>query len=115
MINLLSNALKFSKTNDTVVVKLDLRENPDSRDVELIISVSDTGIGIADSDIEKIFAPGFKTEDKISLSKNGYGNGLGLSICKRIVQHLNGSIYVWSKLGLGSTFSVLLRTKKSDD
>lgn len=55
LINLLSNALKFSKSNDSVLVKLELRNFHLTRDVELSISVSDTGIGIAESDIENIF------------------------------------------------------------
>ncbi len=51
--------------------------------------------------------------NKSSLAKNGYGNGIGLSICQRIVSRLNGSISVQSKIDEGSTFTVRFRTKKS--
>ena len=52
--------------------------------------------------------------NKSSLAKNGYGNGIGLSICQRIVSRLNGSISVQSKIDEGSTFTVRFRTKKSE-
>ena len=53
--------------------------------------------------------------NKSSLAKNGYGNGIGLSICQRIVSRLNGSISVQSKINKGSTFTVRFRTKKSEN
>ena len=114
VINLLSNALKFSKAYDIIEVKLQVLPIEQSEEVELQIDVTDNGCGISEQDQLQIFTPYFKTTNKSSLAKNGYGNGIGLSICQRIVSRLNGSISVQSKIGKGSTFTVRFRTKKSE-
>ena len=114
VINLLSNALKFSKAYDIIDVKLQVLPMEQSEEVELQIDVTDYGCGISEQDQLQIFTPYFKTTNKSSLAKNGYGNGIGLSICQRIVSRLNGSISVQSKIDKGSTFTVRFRTKKSE-
>ena len=114
VINLLSNALKFSKAYDIIEVKLQVLPIEQSEEVELQIDVTDNGCGISEQDQLQIFTPYFKMTNKSSLAKNGYGNGIGLSICQRIVSRLNGSISVQSKIDEGSTFTVRFRTKKSE-
>jgi signal transduction histidine kinase len=115
VINLLSNALKFSKAFDTIHVKLQVSGREQSDDAELQIDVTDTGCGISADEQAKIFTPYFKSRNPDSLAKNAYGNGLGLSICQRIMTRLNGSITVKSKPGEGSTFTMSLFTKKFTD
>lgn len=112
VINLLQNALKFSKANDYVTVRLKLIDTCEPTDVELQIEVIDQGIGIPEADLPNIFKPYFKSTDSTVINKNSYGNGLGLSICQRIMSQLNGRIKVKSKQGNGSTFKVKLKTQK---
>lgn len=110
VINLLSNALKFSKAFDTVHVKLQVLSKLQSNEVELQINVSDSGCGISEQEQAKIFTPYFKSSNQASLAKNGYGNGIGLSICQRIMSRLGGSITVKSKIDVGTTFTVRFHT-----
>lgn len=70
------------------------------------LQVADTGVGIPPENLDKIFQPFFTTQQ--SPDKNSRGHGLGLAICKDIVTSLGGEITVRSKLGKGSTFTVLL-------
>jgi signal transduction histidine kinase len=70
------------------------------------ISVSDTGIGIAPADQEKIFED-FRQLDNSPTRAYG-GTGLGLSICRRLAQMLNGRLSVQSQLGKGSSFTLTL-------
>ena len=115
VINLLSNALKFSKPFDIIHVKLKVSPCEQSEEVELQVDVSDSGCGISEQEQLQIFTPYFRSTNKASIAKNGYGNGIGLSICKRIMSHLGGSLSVESQLNVGTTFTISLRTKKSSD
>jgi signal transduction histidine kinase/PAS domain-containing protein len=98
LLNLLGNALKF--THDGVVT-ISARRLPD-RAVRL--SVTDTGIGIAPTDQERIFED-FRQLDNSPTRAYG-GTGLGLSICRRLAQMLDGRITVQSQLGRGSVFTL---------
>jgi two-component system NtrC family sensor kinase len=71
-------------------------------DNEAAIEFTDTGAGIADDNIKKVFEPFFSTKE------NGDGTGLGLSISYRIVQNHGGRIEVQSQPGKGTTFTVFL-------
>jgi signal transduction histidine kinase len=104
LLNLLSNALKFTHQGGVKV-----RVRPNSRERVLQLSVSDTGIGIAPVDQEKIFED-FRQLDNTPTRPYG-GTGLGLSICRRLAQMLDGKIIVQSELGKGSTFSLILSQK----
>src|SRR5438045_3281249 len=104
LLNLLSNALKFTHQGS---VKVSVR--PNSRERVLQLSVSDTGIGIAPADQEKIFED-FRQLDNTPTRAYG-GTGLGLSICRRLSQMLGGGISVRSRLNHGSTFTVMLPTR----
>nr|WP_316652047.1 ATP-binding protein [uncultured Gellertiella sp.] len=99
LLNLLSNAVKFTR-NGTVTLRL--REF--IRDDVLILryEVQDTGIGIDDTGIAKLFQP-FSQVDA-SISRKYGGTGLGLTICKQIVDKLEGELGVRSQPGLGSLF-----------
>jgi signal transduction histidine kinase len=74
------------------------------RDSKVFIQIADTGVGIIDGDLDKIFEPGFTTKGV------GVGTGLGLSISYRIAKEHQGEITVQSEVGKGSTFTVALPT-----
>lgn len=98
--NLLSNAIKYSKPNDSVILTI----NKDEQFV--IISVKDTGIGIEPDQVSNIFTRFYRVDAE--QTKTIEGSGIGLSIVKNIVDKVNGSITVNSKLGKGTTFTVRL-------
>ncbi len=99
LVNLLSNAIKFT-INGAVVLKMS-EGLSDGRPV-IRFAISDTGIGIDEEGQEKLFKP-FSQVDS-SISRKYGGTGLGLTICKEIVDSLGGSIGVSSARGQGSTF-----------
>ena len=101
--NLISNAFKYTKEG-RVILEVS-NEATDIFDVDLLkISVSDTGIGIKDDDINKLFVS-FNRVDEIK-NKNIQGTGLGLAIVKNLVEEMHGEISVKSRYGSGSVFSV---------
>ena len=95
LLNLLSNAVKFT---DQGAVRVKCRRH----EGRLEVRVSDTGIGIAASDLPDLFQP-FK-QVSTGLDRRYQGTGLGLSICKRLALLMGGEIHVESKLRSGSTF-----------
>ncbi|MCC6221656.1 MAG: response regulator [Deltaproteobacteria bacterium] len=101
VINLISNAMKFTPAGGNVTFRLAVEElTADS--THLHISVSDTGVGISAAAQSKIFEA-FEQADT-STTRNYGGTGLGLSISKRIIALMGGTIAVTSKEGAGSTF-----------
>lgn len=99
LLNLVSNAAKFTERGEIRLTAM-VQKYHDRN--EMLISVYDTGQGIAKDDQEKIFEP-FSQVDP-SLSNNSGGTGLGLSICRHLVQLQGGRIWVESSPGKGSTF-----------
>ncbi|WP_337181862.1 ATP-binding protein [Shinella sp.] len=99
MLNLLSNAVKFTRDG---TVTLRIAEQSSGGRLVLQGEVSDTGIGIDPSSMDKLFRP-FSQVDA-SIGREYGGTGLGLTICKQIVEAMGGQIGVQSKLGEGSTF-----------
>ncbi len=100
VINLLDNALKYSKPESTVHI------NTKTTDKNIIINVSDTGIGIAPVHLDRLFER-FYVVDK-GRSRDFGGTGLGLAIVKHVAQAHGGKVEVQSEPGKGSTFSILL-------
>lgn len=100
VINLFSNAVKFT---DEGLITCKLYQ----KDSEVIVSVTDTGIGIAKDDYGAVFEQ-FKQVGGDTLTDKPKGTGLGLPICKEIVEHHGGRIWVESEVGKGSTFSFAL-------
>ncbi|MCL1473068.1 PAS domain S-box protein [Argonema antarcticum] len=94
--NLLSNAIKFSPPSSTVFLSAHLQEN------RILFKVKDTGRGIPTEHLQKIFEP-FQQVDASDSRQKG-GTGLGLTICRSIVEQHGGHIWVESTLELGSTF-----------
>ena len=97
-INLLDNAIKFSNTNSSIIVRL-YRTASAAK-----LEISDTGIGMSEETMLRIFERFYQGDKAHSYD----GNGLGLSLVKRILDLCNGSIHVKSKLHEGSTFTVEL-------
>lgn len=109
IMNLINNAIKFTSKGKISVDATALEESDD--DISIIITVSDTGIGIPDSKIEMLFKT-FTQLDSSTSRKYG-GSGLGLSISKRLVELMNGRINVRSEEGRGSIFEFVLPFKKA--
>ncbi len=106
--NLIDNAFKFTEEGQvTVQVKLLSRNGID---VSIRIEIIDTGIGIAKSDVDKLFTPFSQLE---SFNTKRYrGTGLGLAICKKVLDILQGTIEISSVLGAGTTVKVTLPFKE---
>jgi PAS domain S-box-containing protein len=100
LINLTNNAVKFTEQGE-IVVAIELLEQ-DQKRIRLRFSVSDTGIGMTEEQAAKLFQP-FSQADTSTTRKYG-GTGLGLTICKNLVDMMGGEIRVESKLGHGTTF-----------
>ena len=101
--NLLDNAIKYNKENGYIRIKVERLEK------SILISVKDSGIGIEQKNISRLFERFFRV-DKIK-SRNIGGTGLGLSIVKQIVKAHKGLISVKSELDSGSNFTIILPTE----
>ena len=102
LLNLIGNAIKFTETGEVVVEVKPLRSEQETNMVELLFSVSDTGIGIPSEQVGVIF-DSFTQVDSSTTRRHG-GTGLGLTISKKLVEFMGGSIWVESEVGKGSTF-----------
>ena len=113
LVNILSNAIKYTPAGGSVMVNVD--ELPCDEPGYMIVrtSVSDTGIGMSQEYLTKIF-DAFTREQNTTKSKIA-GTGLGMSIVKKYVELLGGTINVESELGKGSTFSVTLKHRIVDE
>ncbi|WP_320172671.1 ATP-binding protein [Maridesulfovibrio sp.] len=106
LVNLISNAVKFTASGSITCTAR-------SHDDEIMVSVSDTGSGISPEDQKKIFERFKQAGD--TLTGKPKGTGLGLPICKQIVDHHKGRIWVDSKLGEGSSFHFTLAIGAPDE
>ena len=97
--NLIENAIKFTPKGGKVTVEAEHGGD------QVIVRVRDTGVGIAKKDLPKLFTKFFQVDH------TKLGAGLGLSICKRLVEAHGGKIRCESELGKGSTFSFTLPVK----
>ena len=98
ILNLLSNAIKFSKEDGTIMIYID------STDKEIIFYVEDTGVGMNEDDLSKIFDRFIQVDD--TLTRKNEGSGIGLSIVKAFVELHNGDIEVKSKVNKGTRFTL---------
>jgi hypothetical protein len=101
LLNLLSNAVKYNRAGGTIEVSATV---PDAQHVA--IAVTDTGDGIAAEHMERLFQP----FDRLGRERGPIeGTGIGLSIARRLVENMQGRLLVDSRVGVGSTFTVVLR------
>ncbi|MGC8658589.1 MAG: response regulator, partial [Desulfomonilaceae bacterium] len=109
IVNLVGNAIKFTEHGE-ILVGADLWSKEDQK-LKIHFCVSDTGIGISEDKLEKIFQP-FDQADTSTTRRYG-GTGLGLSISTRLVELMGGSIWVDSQLGQGSKFHFIIQVEVS--
>lgn len=105
LINLAGNAVKFTDRGE-IAISIG-RERDDGQWVVLRFEVADTGIGMNQEEMDRLFQP-FSQADNSTTRKYG-GTGLGLSICRRLVEMMGGTIHVVSEPGRGSRFSFTVR------
>nr|CRH05580.1 putative hybrid histidine kinase and sensor protein [include 2 PAS domain, 3 response regulator receiver domain, HisKA, HATPasr_c and Hpt domain] [Candidatus Magnetococcus massalia] len=105
LINLIGNAIKFTQQGE-IILSVDLLEQ-DKQHVQLQWSVRDSGIGMTEEQMAKLFQA-FSQADSTTTRKFG-GTGLGLTICQRLTAMMDGEIWVESKAGQGSTFCFTTR------
>lgn len=98
--NLINNAIKFT-SNGSVILTVKLNEKNDRKCI-LEFIIKDTGIGISENDMDKLFER-FNQLDN-SYTKKYQGTGLGLAICKKLVEFMGGNIHIESEVGVGSSF-----------
>jgi two-component system NtrC family sensor kinase len=96
VVNILMNAAQAMPGGGKILIKTG------RGDQYVFISITDTGVGIKEEDLEKIFEPFFTTKEKEQ------GTGLGLSLCKRLIEANAGKIEVESKVGEGTTFTIMI-------
>ncbi|MBI9090961.1 MAG: transporter substrate-binding domain-containing protein [Desulfobacterium sp.] len=101
--NLINNGIKFSKVNPIIEI------TAQQTDLGLVLGVRDNGIGIQEQYQEQIFAPFKRLHGRGEYS----GTGIGLSICRKVVERHNGKIWVESELKKGSHFKFILSPKKA--
>ena len=101
--NLLDNAVKYSNEGTEIVVQTEVKQG------ELLVGVADQGRGIPATEIKKIFDRFYRIEER--LEKDPGGLGLGLSLCKALVEAHGGKIWVESQVGEGSTFYFVIPLK----
>ena len=100
LINLINNAIKFTPSGGKIIVTCSGINN------EVRVDVQDTGYGIPESSVDKIFEEFYRVDNPINQQVKG--TGLGLALVKNIVEAHKGRIWVKSKMGSGSTFSFTL-------
>lgn len=110
IVNLLNNSVKFTDSGDVFLSVV--RTDKAGEDIELEFSIRDTGIGIKNTEAEKIFKA-FSQVDS-SLTRKYGGAGLGLAICKKLVDMMGGKIWFESREGIGTTFYFTITVKKSN-
>lgn len=104
--NLVSNAIKYTLSGGAVTITGTLREDT------VQLSVSDTGIGVAEDELPKLLDPYFRTREA---QKTASGTGLGLGITRDIVTSHNGTLSIQSELGVGTTVTVTLPRRAEFD
>ena len=107
LINLVENAIKYNKPGGSVTVQVF------SNATEANVTISDTGIGIAEEHLPRMFERFYRVDK--GRSRQMGGTGLGLAIVKHIVRSMNGEIEVHSKLGEGTEFLITLPLAPKDD
>lgn len=110
LLNLVSNAVKFTQEG-SVTLQVDYSSRASNRG-ELVIAVTDTGVGIEPEVLPRLFEPFARADE--SITRRVGGTGLGLTISRRLATLMGGSLDVESQLGTGSTFTLKLPVRSSE-
>lgn len=110
IVNLMTNAIKYTEKG---YVTLTVSQSKQDYGINLLVSVADTGIGITEENIEKLFTSFRQVDTKKNRSVEG--TGLGLAISKRLITQMGGFIGVKSEYGVGSEFRFVIPLKVSDE
>ncbi|MCD7799730.1 MAG: methylated-DNA--[protein]-cysteine S-methyltransferase [Ruminococcus sp.] len=113
MTNILGNAIKFNNVGGSIHLIVEQSDVMENSIVRHKFIVKDTGIGISQNDIGRIFEPFFRANDE--RIQNISGTGLGLALVESIVKLMNGTIEVESTLNVGTTFTITLDLQIADD
>ncbi len=100
VLNLMTNAIAYTPEEGEITIRTE------ADDKQITIQVADTGIGIPEKDLARIFERFYRVDK--ARSRDSGGTGLGLAIVKHLVENLHGQIKVESVEGRGSTFTVIL-------
>lgn len=112
LLNLLANAIKFTERGHVKII-VRRETGPQAADSILWFAIQDSGIGISPSGMSKLFLP-FSQIDNTT-TRHYEGAGLGLAICKRLVELMQGGIWVESKEGIGSTFHFKVKVRSATE
>lgn len=116
LINLIGNGLKFTNKGGIKVTMTqpdDMTANQFDKLRKIYIEVSDTGVGMKAKDMKNLFKLFGQAKDRFNMNKNG--TGLGLHICKQIVEGLGGKIKAESELGTGTSFKMWMKVEIGED
>ncbi len=113
MLNILSNAVKYTQVGGKIILDVTAKPSAVSDEYEIVYCVKDNGIGMTE-EFQKTMYDTFTREDN-EPKKNIQGSGLGLSICKQMVDLLGGTIECVSAPGVGTTFTVRVSLKCADE
>jgi signal transduction histidine kinase len=113
LFNLVNNAIKFTEVGEvTISAQISPEQLSENETVQILFSVSDTGIGIAEADIARLFQA--FTQASTSTTRKYGGTGLGLAICSQLISMMQGKIWIESEVGVGSTFYFTIAAKTTD-
>ncbi len=108
LVNLVSNAIKFTNTGGVEISAIARKNMVNKSTQEIEFAVRDTGIGIAQKSLERLFKPFSQVNS--SITRQYGGTGLGLAICKQLCELMGGRIWVESKVGQGTVFYFVITT-----
>ncbi len=111
LLNLISNAIKFTDSGEVIVRAAETVHS--DKEMTVLFEIEDSGIGISEENIKKLFEPFVQADS--SMSRRFGGTGLGLSICQRLIEMMNGKIGVNSAENKGSTFWFEITFAKSEN
>lgn len=105
LLNIMSNAIKYNRPGGSISCKTEMVSSSKSQ-VVYRVTVSDTGIGMSEEFQKRLFEP--FAQERCDARSTYQGTGLGMTIAKNLIERMNGSIEVQSKLGVGTTFTIVV-------
>lgn len=109
VLNILNNSAKYTE-NGNIILDVNMEKTDDKDYCMLVFKIDDTGYGIKEEDLEKIFHGFYDETNDVNLNEKN-GTGLGLSVVKRLCDMLNAKISFQSQFGVGTTFEVKIKQK----